>query len=89
MSTITERDDRALWDGVRRFAALPDWLDAANQPDRFVACSLAPHRTSMCCLGARCGAPRARACSRRFPEGFNSISAWKQRRSLRQIFAVR
>ena len=35
MSTITQHDDRAMWDGVRRFAALPDWLDAATRPDRF------------------------------------------------------
>ena len=36
MSTITQHDDRAMWDGVRRFAALPDWLDAATQPNRFI-----------------------------------------------------
>src|SRR5690349_15424939 len=36
MSTLTEQDDRALWDGVRRFATLPAWLDAATQPKRFI-----------------------------------------------------
>jgi phosphotransferase family enzyme len=37
MSTVIEQADHAVWEGVRRFAALPDWLDAATQPERFVA----------------------------------------------------
>src|SRR5215472_9093217 len=36
MSTMTEQDNVALWEGVRRFAMLPGWLDEATQPDRFV-----------------------------------------------------
>jgi Phosphotransferase enzyme family len=36
MSSIIEKDNPAVWEGVRRFATLPDWLDAATQPERFI-----------------------------------------------------
>jgi hypothetical protein len=36
MSTMIEKNNLVLWEGVRRFATLPDWLDAATQPERLV-----------------------------------------------------
>jgi hypothetical protein len=38
MATIAERESSAaIWRGLQQFTALPDWLNAATDPERFVA----------------------------------------------------
>jgi hypothetical protein len=38
MATIAERgSSAAIWRGLQQFTALPDWLNAATDPERFVA----------------------------------------------------